>query len=56
MIRGSGKGTGRNLWARIGLEAYTPQNMDALLPELATRLKAFEGKISYDYDWRINAQ
>jgi hypothetical protein len=25
-------------------------------PELATRLKEFGGKISYDYDWRINEQ
>jgi hypothetical protein len=25
-------------------------------PELATMLKEFGGKISYDYDWRINAQ
>jgi len=90
----------------IQVEAYTPENMDALLekgareyvnhprrvrlsgdrlhlssiydwfqgdfggseesvlrhlqryanPELATRLKEFGGKISYDYDWRINEQ
>jgi hypothetical protein len=89
----------------LQLEAYTPENMDALLekgareyvnhprgvllsgdrlllssiydwfqadfggseesvlghlqvyanPELATRLKEFGGKNSYDYDWRINA-
>ena len=25
-------------------------------PELAARLKEFGGKISYDYDWRINEQ
>lgn len=23
-------------------------------PDLAGRLKGFHGKISYDYDWRIN--
>ncbi len=24
-------------------------------PDIASRLKEFRGKISYDYDWRINA-